>query len=104
MGTIKDEAMAYEGKQTKTIDLLDKVPVDLVLKDDSFEFVDEETGKTKDVHQKVCTVDGEDYRVPRTVLRDLKIMFEDNPNLKFFKVKKKGEGKMTRYTVIPSIA
>jgi len=103
MGTIKEEALAYEGKMTKTIDLLGKVPVDLVLKDDSYEYTDEETGKTKEIQQKICTVSGEDYRVPRTVLRDLKVMIEDNPRLKFFKVKKRGEGKLTRYTVITSI-
>lgn len=101
MGTIKDEAEKYEGKQTRTIDELERVSVDLVLKDDEFTTVDEETGKEKLVQQKVTVLDGEEYRVPRTVLRDLKVILEDNPNLKFFKVKKKGEGLRTRYTVIP---
>jgi hypothetical protein len=49
-------------------------------------------------------VDDEKYRVPISVIQQLQVMIEDNPNLKKFKVKKTGEGKdNTRYTVIPLV-
>jgi len=47
-------------------------------------------------------VDDEEYRVPTSVLKSLKVILEDKPDLKFFKVKKTGEGLKTEYTVIPS--
>lgn len=99
IGSIKEEAKAYEPKQTKTIDELEKVSVDLVLTEDTYDV--EEDGKPKSVTQKICNVDGEEYRVPYSVLKDLKVILEDNPELKFFKVKKVGEGLKTNYTVIP---
>ncbi len=99
MGSIKEEAQAYEGRSTRTVDELEKVSVDLVLTDDEYDI--EEDGKTKTVKQKIFNIDGEDYRVPNSVLRDLKIILADNPSIKFFKVKKVGEGLKTNYTVIP---
>ncbi len=96
MKTIKEEAKAYEPKQTtKNISELQSVSTDIVLEDDSFEF------EGKEVKQKVMVVNGERYRMPVSVLRDLKVILEDNPNLKSFKVKKTGQQMETRYTVIP---
>jgi hypothetical protein len=46
-------------------------------------------------------VNGEKYRVPQSVLNNLKAVLEDNPMLKTFKVKKTGEGMDTRYILIP---
>ena len=94
--TIKDEAQAYEPKQvTKNISELQSVPTDLAVEDDSFEF------EGKEVKQKIIVVAGERYRMPVSVLRDLKVILEDNPNLRMFKVKKTGQAMETRYTVIP---
>ena len=50
---------------------------------------------------KVINVDGEDYRVPISVIKALKTIAEEKPNLKFVKVKRTGEGMKTEYTVIP---
>ena len=87
--------------QTKNISELSQVSTDLVLEDDEFTFT-EQDGKEKTVKQKVIDVDGEKYRVPLSVIGSLKVILEDNPNLKIFKVKKTGEGKDgTKYTVIP---
>jgi hypothetical protein len=99
--TLKQEAEGYvPTAKTKNISDLQKVSTDLLLEDDSFEF--EKDGKSKKVNQKVITVDGEKYRVPVSVIASLQAILEDNPELKFFKVKKTGEGKDgTRYTVIP---
>jgi len=96
MKTIKDEAKDYNPKQTtKNISELQSISTDLVLEDDSFEY------EGKEIKQKVVIVNGERYRLPISVLRDLKVILEDNPNLKSFKVKKTGQQMETRYTVIP---
>ena len=50
---------------------------------------------------KYVEIDNERYKMPVSVLASLKVILEENPNLKKFKVKKTGEGMDTRYTVIP---
>ena len=100
MATIAERARTYESKSTKNIAELPEVSVDLELEDDEFEVTKD--GKTKVIKQQVVEINGEKYRVPISVIQQLQIMVEDNPNLKRFKVKKTGEGKdNTRYTVIP---
>ena len=95
--TLKQEAQDYESPtKTRNIIELDKVSVDVVIDDDNFTNKDGE-----EVKQKVIVVDGEKYRVPISVLNNLKVLLEDNQNLKNFKVRKTGEGMDTRYTVIP---
>ena len=99
--TLKEEAIGYApASKTRNISELQKVSTDLILEDDSFEF--EKDGKSKRVDQKIIVVEGEKYRVPVSVIASLQAILEDNPELKFFKVKKTGEGKDgTKYTVIP---
>ena len=46
-------------------------------------------------------IDGEDYRVPVSVLKSLKAILEARPEVKNIKVSKTGEGLKTEYTVIP---
>lgn len=94
--TLKEEAMAYESKSIGNISELPKVSTDLKVLDR--EGVNEE-GKT--FKYQVVIVDDQEYRVPASVLKNLKSILEDNPNLKSFKVKKAGEGLKTVYTVIP---
>jgi hypothetical protein len=94
--TLKDEAKDYKpSKITKNISELQSISTDLVIEDDSFEF------DGKEIKQKIVEVAGETYRVPVSVIRDLKVILDDNPNLKTFKVKKTGQGMETRYTLIP---
>ena len=92
MGSIKDEAKAYEpGAKVKNISELPSVETTLnVFKEDSVEFPYE-----------YIEVSGERYKVPKSVLASLKAILEENQELKKFKVKKTGEGMDTRYTVIP---
>lgn len=106
MATIGESAKDYEPiATTKNIADLEKVSTSLELIDDEFEFTDKVTGQLKKVQQQVIAIDGVNYRVPKTVIQQLQILLEDNPNLKFFKVKKTGEGKdNTRYQVIPLMA
>jgi len=47
------------------------------------------------------TVDGKEYRIPKSVIAQLKIHLVENPEIKNFKVIKKGKGLNTEYTVIP---
>lgn len=96
MATLKDFAKDYVPKKTKNIAELPQVAVDVELMDG--EGTDEE-GKT--FRYKYITVNGEEYRVPFVVIGQLKDMQSEIPNLKLFKVTKKGEGLKTRYTVIP---
>ena len=106
MATLKEEAQAYEPKQTLNIADLDKVSVDIQTEDDEYEVDDtDEEGKPikKKIKQKVVTIENKRYRVPNSVLNQLKVLLEDNPELKFFKVKKSGQGLNTDYTVIPII-
>lgn len=101
MAKISDYAKDYEqSAAVKNIAELLSVSTDLELVDDEFEFT--KNGETKIVKQKVVVVDSEKYRVPVSVIQQLKVILEDNPELKKFKVKKTGTTKDdTRYTVIP---
>jgi len=101
MAKLSDAAKDYQPSlKTKNIADLEKVSTDLELVDDTFEFTKGDEAKT--VHQQVIVINDEKYRVPVTVIQQLKVLLEDNPNLKNFKVKKSGTTKDdTRYQVIP---
>jgi hypothetical protein len=103
MAKLGEYAKGYEpAATTKNIADLTEVSTDLDLQDDEFEFEDKKTGDTKTVKQKVIVLNEEKYRVPVSVIQQLKVLFEDNPNLKRFKVKRSGSTKDdTRYQVIP---
>lgn len=94
--TIKEEAMAYSPKKTKNVADLAFVPISMIIQ--------QRTGKDKDgkeFNYKVIVQDGEEYRVPETVLGDLKNILVVKPKLSAFKVIKTGTGMNTNYTVVP---
>lgn len=95
MATIFDEARDYEPPQMKNITDLEEVSVDMELEEKEFTKLDGTTFKVR-----VINVNGEDYRVPTSVLSTLKTIRGVKPDLKTFKVKKSGEGLKTEYTVI----
>ncbi|MBU1235069.1 MAG: hypothetical protein KKC77_19450 [Proteobacteria bacterium] len=103
MATLNEYAKGYEpAAKTKNIADLKEVSTGLELEDDEFEITDKNTKQPKTVKQKVITVDGEKYRVPNSVIQQLKVILEDNPECKKFKVKKSGTTiDDTRYQVIP---
>lgn len=105
MAKLNEYAKDYESPQTtKNIAELSEVSVDMELEDDDYEFMDKVTNQPKVIKQKVINVNGEKYRVPVSVIQQLKIILEDNPTLKKFKVKRSGLTKDdTRYQVIPII-
>ncbi|KKN59046.1 hypothetical protein LCGC14_0546010 [marine sediment metagenome] len=96
MGTLKEEAEAYETPKTRNISELERIPVNLQVEEREFT---KEDGTTFTV--KVVVLNDEDYRVPVSVLKNLKAMVAEKPELKEFKVSKTGEGLKTEYTVIP---
>lgn len=90
--------------KTKNIADLKEVSTDVDLIDDEFEMTDKITKQVKIVKQKVIVVNNEQYRVPNSVISQLKVVLEDNPNCKKFKVKKSGTTiDDTRYMVIPLV-
>jgi hypothetical protein len=103
MTKLSDFAKDFEPtSKTKNISELKEVSTDINIVDDSFEIIDKVTKQNKNVKQKVVVVDGEKYRIPVSVIAQLKIILDDNPNCKKFKVKKSGTTMDdTRYQVIP---
>ena len=100
MAKLRDEAEDYESKMVHNIADLEEVDVDLELYDDTFT-IEEDDGSTKEKPYKYIVKDDARYREPKSVLKQLKVHLEDNPELKTFKVKKSGKGMNTDYTVIP---
>ena len=102
MATLTEFAKGYEPIRTHNISELKEVPTDMQIIDDEFVIEkDKETGEKKVVKQKVIMLNNEKYRVPISVIADLKAILEKNPELKKFSVSKKGTGLQTKYTVIP---
>lgn len=99
MSTIKELAQGYKPHaQLKNIAELQEVPVDIP--------VESETRADQDGEEytiNFLTVNGEKYRVPDVVLKDLKTLLEKMPTLKKFTVAKTGQGMSTRYTTMPSL-
>ena len=96
MASIKESAENFEPKVTLNIADLDKVPVELTL------FLREgEDNDGNPFSYHFVTINEKDYRVPASVLEQLKEQLTANPKLTHFKVNKKGSGLKTKYTVIP---
>jgi hypothetical protein len=96
MTTFGEKADIYEPPTTKNIADLPKISIDWEVSEKVFK-----EGETDEFKVNVVTVDGEDYRIPNSVLEGVKFQRKENPNLKYFKVRKDGEGMKTKYTVIP---
>ena len=94
--TIKQSAKEYISKQVKNIAELKSVDVDLVLLEGNGK-----DNEGKEFSYNFIEVNGEEYRVPDKVLKDLKAILEKKPSLKSFSVTKQGTGLNTTYTTIP---
>lgn len=95
MKSIKQAAQDYESQVADTIDVLPEVSVDVPIKEETFQDKD-----GKDFTVNLATVEKKHYRVPYTVLKQLKANLKVNPKLKMFTVQKEGQGLNTSYTVI----
>jgi hypothetical protein len=96
MATLKETAKTFEATQMRNIAELQEISVDLEMKEKTFKDKD---GKEYMVH--FVTVDGEDYRVPMTVVSQLKVLIEKKPKMTHFAVAKSGAGLATKYQVVP---
>jgi len=92
MGSIKDEASKHEPKvSVKNISELKSVDVSCAMfEENKVEFP-----------YKYIEIEGIRYKVPLSVLANLKVILAEKPDLKTFKVTKTGASIDTRYTVIP---
>ena len=96
MGNLREEAKAFEPKKTLNVADLEALSLD--------NKIEHRIGKDKDgveFSYKVALVDGEEYRVPASVLADIKTLIEAKQTLKTVKIIKKGTGMNTKYSVIP---
>lgn len=94
MASLKQEAKDYIPKQTLNIADLDRVDI-------SFPLV-EKTGIDKDGKEfeyKVMVVNEQEYRVPNSVLEEIKKILDLKPEVNFVNVSKSGSGMATRYNV-----
>jgi len=95
MGTIKDFAKTYEPQKTKNIVELEAVSVEQEIKTEV-----RKNRNNEDYNISYVVINNEEYRVPNSVIEQLQTILKEKPDLKTFKVTKKGEGINTSYTVI----
>ena len=96
MTTIKQMANDYISQEIKTVDQAGIISVDL----ETIEKVFNE-GKQDEFSAIITEIDGVEYRVPKTVLKQLKQLLTDDDSFDKFKVIKSGTGKNTTYQVVP---
>jgi uncharacterized protein affecting Mg2+/Co2+ transport len=97
MTTLKDFARAFTPKKTKNISEMEVVNIETLQ-------IEERTGKNSENQEfsyRVAISNGEEYRVPDSVISSINAILEAKPSLKTVKVIKKGQGMATEYTVIP---
>ena len=97
MTSIKTAAQEYETSAMQNISVLDSVSVDVDVKEETRENSAGESYKVNFIE-----VEGVKYRVPFTVIKNLKSILAKKPALKTFCVSRQGTTKDdTTYTVIP---
>jgi len=93
---IKEFAKEYVPQQMKNIADLEVVKTDIEIKRE----VREDQNKEKYTVMFIVVGD-EEYRVPGSVVGQLKTLIEAKPDLTSFKVVRTGQGMNTKYQVIP---
>ena len=96
MVTIGKFAESYEPQKMMNIVDLDVVKTDMELCTEIRKDKDNEEYKVDFIE-----LGGREYRVPVSVIEQLKAIIESKPKLKTFQVRKTGEGLATKYQVIP---
>lgn len=95
MATIKQTAQEYEPKETKNIADLKKMSVEANIQTRTYN-----EGTADEFKVNVIEYEGEDYRIPTSVIKQLKALLEEKPEMEYFKVKKTGTGMQTSYMVM----
>jgi predicted Holliday junction resolvase-like endonuclease len=96
MANLRESAKAYVPPQTLNVADLEAISLDVQIEQRKGK-----DNKGKEFEYSVALVTGKEYRVPASVLNDIKTIMETKPTLKTVKVVKKGQGMNTEYTVIP---
>ena len=96
MTTIGETAKGYEPQRMKNIADLEVVSIKQEFKKETRKDKDNE-----DYNVSFIVVEGNEYRVPNSVLEQLKTLIAEKLDMKEFKVTKKGEGLNTSYQVVP---
>ena len=96
MTSIGEEAKAYEPQRMKNIADLEAVSVK-----QEFHKATRKDKDKKDYNVSFIIIEGEEHRVPNSVLEQLQTMMQEKPDMTTFKVTKKGEGLNTSYQVVP---
>ena len=94
MASLKETAQGYIPKQTLNIADLDRVDISFPVED--------RTGtdsEGKEFSYKVMIANNLEYRIPNTVLEEIKKILELKPEVNFVNVTKAGSGLSTRYSV-----
>tara|TARA_Y100000034_G_C6897243_1_gene413973 strand:- start:744 stop:1040 length:297 start_codon:yes stop_codon:yes gene_type:complete len=95
MEKLSETALKYTAPTTKNISELAEVQVNAEVKEKT-------AGEGENAFTyKYIEVEGEEYRVGASVLKQLKAHLEANPKITKVKVTKEGTGMNTAYTVIP---
>lgn len=94
MTTLKESAQDYVPKRTLNVTDLDKVDLSFDVEDRSGT-----NSEGKDFQYKVIVVNSQEYRVPATVLEEIKKIIKIKPEAKFVKVTSTGSGLNTSYSV-----
>ena len=96
MVSLRDSAKTYEPPKTLNITDLKEISTEIEIKTRKFQKTDGE-----EFEIEVFEFEGNEYRIPVSVKKQLKEILEEKPDMTKFKVKKSGEGMNTNYTVIP---
>jgi predicted nucleic acid-binding protein len=96
MQTLKDFAKDFVPTQMKNVADLEMVKTEIEIHEEVRKNRDNEDYKVMFV-----VVEGDEYRVPQSVVEQLRTLLESKPDLKMFKVIKTGQGMGTKYQVIP---
>lgn len=97
MTELREKLEKIEKKTTKNIVELEKIPIDVeIVERGPFK-----EGTDEQFCIDVVVVNGEEYYMPFSAQIALKELLVRFPNMKEFSVMKTGEGKTTRYQVIP---
>lgn len=87
MASLKEMALSYQGK--KDIADLEKIPIDIEVKTDTF------TNKDKQVVPfNYIEMNGWKYTIKGKMLEELQNLAKANPNAKFFRFKKASNGEL----------
>jgi len=95
MTTIRESAKNYVPPVTENIADLEKVSTEIDIQTKTVH-----EGESDEFSYDYIVVEEKEYRVPASVLKQLKTQLEQKPETTEFKVIKEGEGLKTTYTVV----